>query len=82
MSYFAISLNNMKMIIKVNGKDQEFSNVHIELIELLQKNNVTKPDLVSVQLNGYFVKREVYNETIVSENDEVDFLFFMGGGSH
>lgn len=70
------------MIIKVNGKDQEFSNVHIGLIELLQKNNVTKPDLVSVQLNGYFVKREVYNETIVSENDEVDFLFFMGGGSH
>lgn len=70
------------MIIKVNGKNQEFSNAHIGLIELLQKNNVTKPDLVSVQLNGYFVKREVYNETIVSENDEVDFLFFMGGGSH
>lgn len=70
------------MIIKVNGKDQEFSNAHIGLIELLQKNNVTKPDLVSVQLNGYFVKKEVYNETIVRENDEVDFLFFMGGGSH
>jgi len=82
MSYFVISLNNMKMIVKVNGKEKEFSNTHIGLIELLQKNNVTKPDLVSVQLNGYFVKREVYQETIVKENDEVDFLFFMGGGSH
>jgi len=68
------------MIIKVNGKEQEFSHAHIGLIELLQINNVTKPDLVSVQLNGDFVKKEVYNETIVKESDEVDFLFFMGGG--
>jgi sulfur carrier protein len=70
------------MKIKVNGKEQEFVNTQIGLVELLKRNNVTKPELVSIQLNGFFVKREAYQETIVNENDEVDFLFFMGGGNH
>jgi sulfur carrier protein len=69
------------MKIKVNGKEQEFVNTQIGLVELLKRNNVTKPELVSIQLNGFFVKWEAYQETIVNENDEVDFLFFMGGGS-
>lgn len=69
------------MKIKVNGKDQEFSNNQIGLIELLQQNKVTRPELVSVQINGSFVNREGYNTTIVNDNDEVDFLFFMGGGA-
>ncbi len=68
------------MKLKVNGKEQEFIQLQIGLIELLQLNKVTKPELVSVQLNGFFVKREAYQETILNENDEVDFLFFMGGG--
>ncbi len=68
----------MKVI--VNGKEQEFNETSIGLTELLLRNKVTKPELVSVQLNGFFVKREAYQETIVNENDEVDFLFFMGGG--
>ncbi len=76
-----IKNNAEKMKIKVNGKAQEITSSQIGLIELLQQNNVTKPELVSVQLNGSFVRREDYQETIVQENDEVDFLFFMGGGS-
>jgi thiamine biosynthesis protein ThiS len=69
------------MILKVNGKEQTFDSKEIRLTDLLQQNKVTKPELVSVQLNGSFVKREIYQETVVKENDEVDFLFFMGGGS-
>lgn len=69
------------MKIKVNGKDKEFSNNQIGLIELLEQNKVTRPELVSVQINGSFVNREAYGETVVNENDEVDFLFFMGGGA-
>jgi sulfur carrier protein len=70
------------MKIKVNGKDQEFNQTQIGLIELLQLHKVTKPELVSVQLNSFFVKREAYQETSLNENDEIDFLYFMGGGSH
>jgi len=69
------------MKIKVNGKEQEFAENQIDLIELLKQNNVAKPELVSIQLNGSFVKREIYQDIKVKENDEVDFLFFMGGGS-
>jgi sulfur carrier protein len=37
--------------------------------------------MVSVQLNGEFLKREEFDSTLVREKDEVDFLYFMGGGS-
>lgn len=69
------------MVVKVNGKDQVVNATNVSLIELLKNNNVVKPELVSVQLNGAFVKREAYDSIFVKENDEIDFLFFMGGGS-
>ncbi len=69
------------MKVKVNGKDQVVNTSQVSLIELLKSNKVAKPELVSVQLNGAFVNREAYESTFVKENDEIDFLFFMGGGS-
>jgi sulfur carrier protein len=41
---------------------------------------VEQPDMVSVQLNGEFVDRPSYASTQLKERDEVDFLYFMGGG--
>lgn len=69
------------MIVKVNGKEQEFNSNQIGLIELLRQNNITKPELVSVQLNGAFIKRDSYQEALVKESDEIEFLYFIGGGS-
>ncbi len=69
------------MIVKVNGKDQVFNSSQVGLIELLLQNSVSKPELVSVQLNGAFVKRETYQVTFVKESDEIEFLYFVGGGS-
>ena len=66
--------------IQVNGKEQEVE-VPISLIDLIKKNDVAQPDMVSVQLNGEFVDRGDFNSTLVNDNDEVDFLYFMGGGS-
>jgi sulfur carrier protein len=66
--------------IKVNGKEQEIIEP-ISLIELIKNNNVEQPEMVSVQVNGEFVLRENYGATLVREGDEVDFLYFMGGGS-
>lgn len=66
--------------IHVNGKEQEVE-VPISLIDLIEKNDVAQPDMVSVQLNGEFVDRGDFNSTLVNDNDEVDFLYFMGGGS-
>lgn len=67
------------MKIKVNGKTEELEQ-EISITELLFQNKVEMPDAVSVQLNGKFVKKDNFQTTFVRENDEVDFLYFMGGG--
>ena len=75
--------NNSKKIamkIQVNGTEQEIESA-ISLLDLIRKNKVEQPDMVSVQINGEFIVREKFNSTIISEGDEVDFLYFMGGGS-
>ena len=65
--------------IKVNGKEQEI-NDGISIASLLILNEVLQPEMVSIQLNGEFVVREDYDGTILKEADEIDFLYFMGGG--
>lgn len=67
--------------IKVNGNEQEISNP-ISLTDLIALNNVAQPSMVSIQLNGEFVVRDEFDSTLVKEGDEVDFLYFMGGGAN
>ena len=69
------------MKIKVKNKEQEINKENVTVSEVLQLNDVELPDMVSVQLNGEFVKREKFSETFLKENDELEFLYFMGGGS-
>lgn len=66
-------------LIKVNGSEQAV-NFPLTLSELLVINKVAEPNMVSIQINGSFVVREEYDTTNLTENDEVDFLYFMGGG--
>ena len=66
--------------IQVNGNEQEVEG-SISLIELIKKNDVAQPEMVSVQINGEFVDRDDYNSTLIKDGDEVDFLYFMGGGA-
>jgi sulfur carrier protein len=68
------------MKISVNGKAQGFEGNEIALLELIKRNDVQQPDMVSVQLNENFVNREDFESTLVREGDEIDFLYFMGGG--
>ena len=65
--------------IKVNGKEQELDN-SLSISGLIKLNNVLQPDMVSIQLNGNFVTRENYENTLLNQGDEIDFLYFMGGG--
>lgn len=65
--------------ISVNGKAQEVV-TPISISELIKLNNVAQPEMVSIQLNGQFVNRNDFESTQVSDGDEVDFLYFMGGG--
>lgn len=67
------------MKIRLNGETSEIENT-ISIAELLKINKVERPEMVSVQLNETYVDKESYNSTYVNENDEIDFLYFMGGG--
>jgi sulfur carrier protein len=64
--------------IKLNDEEQEVT-LPLSLTELIKANSAT-PDMVSVQLNGDFVTREKYDEISIKDGDEVDILYFMGGG--
>lgn len=66
--------------LKINGDVQEV-NLPLSVLDIIALNNVFQPDMVSVQLNGEFVLKEDYSTTLLKEGDEVDFLYFMGGGS-
>lgn len=70
------------MKIKVNGKDQEVRKTSISVYELLSENKVQRVDMVSVQLNEKFIRKEDFQTVLLKENDVVDFLFFMGGGKY
>jgi len=66
--------------IKVNGKELEI-NPPLTITELIKLNNIAQPSMVSIQLNGNFVISDNYDITFLNEGDELDFLYFMGGGS-
>ena len=65
--------------IKVNGESQEVV-LPMTVEELIKNNNVENPELVSVQVNEEFLDRNDYARRQVKDGDEMDFLFFMGGG--
>ncbi|NOY07459.1 MAG: sulfur carrier protein ThiS [Spirochaetes bacterium] len=69
----------MKLV--VNGKTQNTEENSLSVMELIKMNNVKMPDMVTVRLNKKFVDKSKYSETYLSENDKIDFLYFMGGGS-
>jgi sulfur carrier protein len=69
------------MRITINGEDHLSEQETITIIDLLKERKVTRPETVSVQINGSFVKRKNFGTTVVKENDEVDFVFMMAGGA-
>lgn len=68
------------MTITVAGKKKEYEE-GLTLTTLIEKENVDNPDYVTVTINDEFVERENFANTVLKDGDEVEFLYFMGGGS-
>jgi sulfur carrier protein len=68
------------MNLVVNGKETNITD-GLTVSQLLVQENVKMPDMVSVELNGQILKRTKFEETILKDDDKVEFLYFMGGGS-
>ncbi|WP_060825024.1 sulfur carrier protein ThiS [Sulfurospirillum cavolei] len=68
------------MKLTINGDVKEIKD-GIVLSELLVIEDVEQPDMVSVQLNDEFLTKDTYATTTLKEGDEINFLYFMGGGA-
>ncbi|MCG8343634.1 MAG: sulfur carrier protein ThiS [Chlorobiales bacterium] len=68
------------MKLTINGEKKEVVRESMTVKELLAQQGVEMPDMVSVQINGDFLERDAFDSRIVKEGDEIDFLYFMGGG--
>lgn len=67
------------MKITIAGKQEEIAG-ELTILELLAAKKVQQPDMVSVELNGEILRRTDFGSTRVKEGDEIEFLYFMGGG--
>lgn len=68
------------MIITVAGEKKEVKD-GITVSELIVQENVETPEYVTVTINDEFIEKEQFESTVIKENENVEFLYFMGGGS-
>lgn len=68
------------MNLIVNGKNTDASD-NLTVTELLTEEDVKMPQMVSVELNGQILKRSKFETTTLKDNDKVEFLYYMGGGT-
>lgn len=67
------------MIITVAGEKKEVKD-NLTLPELIEAENVEMPEYVTISINEEFVNKESVESTVLKEGDNVEFLYFMGGG--
>ena len=67
------------MTITVAGEKKEYKD-GLTLPELIVEENVDMPEYVTVSINEEFVATEDMEKTVLKDGDNVEFLYFMGGG--
>ena len=69
------------MTITVAGEKKEVKE-GLMLPELITLEKVETPEYVTVSINEEFVASDKVADTVLKEGDNVEFLYFMGGGCH
>lgn len=67
------------MKITVAGEKKEYSE-GLTVSKLIELENVETPQYVTVSVNEEFIERASFDNFVLKEGDEVEFLYFMGGG--
>ena len=67
------------MTVIING-DKIVLEKSLNIDELLIAAKAEQLEYVTVQLNGEFVERDDFPRTFANDGDEIEFLYFMGGG--
>ena len=67
------------MKITVAGGKKEVAD-GLSIAALIEQENVETPQYVTVSVNEEFIDSGAFDTYQLSEGDEVEFLYFMGGG--
>jgi sulfur carrier protein len=65
------------MLVKINGKAEEIQGGTV--LDLLKAKKI-EPQMVAVEVNDKMLDRDHLATTHLNEGDQVEFLFYMGGG--
>ena len=67
------------MKITVAGEKKEVAE-GLSVAELIVQEQVETPEYVTVSVNEEFIEKAEFAGRVLQEGDEVEFLYFMGGG--
>ena len=67
------------MKITVAGEKKEVAD-GLTVSGLIELENVETPQYVTVSVNEEFLESDTFDSHVLKEGDEVEFLYFMGGG--
>ena len=67
------------MKITVAGNKKEVTE-GLTVAQLIIDEKVETPEYVTVTINDEFVESGTFESTVLKDGDEVEFLYFMGGG--
>ena len=74
-----MKMNNLNVAkIQLNGVSYKINN-GTNLNELLNKLKIQK-NKVAIEVNGKIVEKNKYSNLILSKNDKVEIVQFIGGG--
>lgn len=68
------------MKITVAGEKKEVAD-GLTVAALIEQEKVETPQYVTVSINEEFLESGTFESTVLKEGDEVEFLYFMGGGA-
>ncbi len=67
------------MKITVAGEKKEYED-QITVAKLIELEKVETPQYVTVSVNEEFIDSAEFDTRRLNDGDEVEFLYFMGGG--
>lgn len=67
------------MTITVTGVKKEVAD-GLTLAQLVIDEKVETPEYITASVNDDFVSSSSFEETVLRDGDNVEFIYFMGGG--
>lgn len=67
------------MTLTIAGEKKEYAE-GITIAQLIANEKISDPQSVTVSVNEEFPRMAQYESYVLHDGDEIEFLYFMGGG--